>query len=66
MKGVYSWSEAEQVIEFYEQIKEYIGNGWQFTIKKKTFAAKDPETGVSYVAETLEILLSHIRFNREI
>jgi hypothetical protein len=58
MNKMYSWSEAQQVIEFYEQLKELLSKGWVFQ-KQEDFQSVDPETGIVYMGPTLEILLQH-------
>ena len=65
MKKVYSSTESMQVIEFYEQINQMLINGWRIEKKKEDFAATDPKTGIVYLGPTLEILLGHVRWNRE-
>ena len=63
--AVYSWSEAQQIINFYEQMRELIIKGWIIRKRKDEFEAVDIETKIVYSSPTLEILLSHLRDRNE-
>jgi len=59
--AIYSWSEAQQIIDFYEQIRDLITDGWVIRWNGNDFKTIEPITLTKYEAPTLEILLGDIR-----
>ena len=56
MRRVYSWKEAEQVIEFYEQLTEMFTGGWSVGYDGLQFVLAGPN-GEKCLGSTLEIAL---------